>query len=98
MHALPIVFASSQGAVVAVAVATLREVATVILSYIVYPKVFSVMHAISALLVLAGILLTMTCTASSNEITNTNNSTGTTISSPTRTMRSRLELSIANKS
>ena len=49
---------------IAVAVATLREVATVILSYIVYPKVFSLMHAVSAILVLGGILLTLTCSSS----------------------------------
>ena len=52
---------------VAVAVATLREVATVILSYIVYPKVFSMMHAVSAVLVLGGILLTLTCSIGGGE-------------------------------
>ena len=45
------------GSVVAVAVATLRKVGTVVLSYIVYPKVLSKIHAISAFLVLAGILI-----------------------------------------
>lgn len=45
------------GSVVAVAVATLRKVATVVLSYLVYPKSFSSIHAVSAILVLAGILL-----------------------------------------
>lgn len=50
----------------AVAVATLREVATVILSYLVYPKVFSMMHAVSSMFVLVGILLTTTCIAPTN--------------------------------
>lgn len=45
------------GSVVAVAVATIRKVVTVILSYLVYPKVFSSIHAVSALLVILGILL-----------------------------------------
>lgn len=45
------------GSVVAVAVATLRKVATVILSYIVYPKILSKIHALSGLLVLVGILI-----------------------------------------
>lgn len=45
------------GSVVAVAVATLRKVATVVLSYMVYPKVLSQIHAVSAFLVLAGILI-----------------------------------------
>jgi drug/metabolite transporter (DMT)-like permease len=70
------------GAVVAVGVATLREVATVILSYVVYPKVFSLLHAVSALLVLGGILLTMSCsnqpTVPSASISNNNRRTTTT--------------------
>jgi adenosine 3'-phospho 5'-phosphosulfate transporter B3 len=45
------------GSVVAVAVSTLRKVATVILSYVVYPKALSMVHLASALLVLGGILL-----------------------------------------
>jgi len=45
------------GSVVAVAVATLRKVATVVLSYVVYPKPLSLVHVASGLLVLAGILL-----------------------------------------
>eukprot|EP00977_Amphora_coffeiformis_P002694 scaffold516_cov175-Amphora_coffeaeformis.AAC.33 len=45
------------GSVVAVAVATLRKVATIVLSYVVYPKVLSQSHALSALLVVGGILM-----------------------------------------
>ena len=45
------------GSVVAVGVATLRKVVTVILSYAVYPKPFTMTHAISSVLVLGGILL-----------------------------------------
>jgi adenosine 3'-phospho 5'-phosphosulfate transporter B3 len=45
------------GSVVAVGVATLRKVVTVILSYIVFPKQFSQLHLFSSLLVLSGIIL-----------------------------------------
>ena len=45
------------GSVIAVAVATLRKVATIILSYVVYPKALSTIHAVSALLVVGGILM-----------------------------------------
>ena len=45
------------GSVVAVAVATLRKVATIILSYLVYPKAVSMVHALSGFLVFGGILL-----------------------------------------
>jgi adenosine 3'-phospho 5'-phosphosulfate transporter B3 len=45
------------GSVVAVGVATLRKVVTVILSYAVYPKPFTMIHAISSVLVLSGVLL-----------------------------------------
>lgn len=45
------------GSVAAVAVSTLRKVATVILSYVVYPKSISMLHVISGFLVLGGILL-----------------------------------------
>ena len=45
------------GSVVAVAVATLRKVATVVLSYVVYPKPLSGRHVVSGMVVLAGILL-----------------------------------------
>ena len=45
------------GSVVAVGVATLRKVVTVILSYAVYPKPFTMTHAISSILVLGGVLL-----------------------------------------
>lgn len=45
------------GAVTAVTITTLREFATVLLSYLIYPKVFSTLHAISALSVFGGILL-----------------------------------------
>lgn len=47
----------ASGSVVAVGVATLRKVVTVILSYVFYPKPFSKVHAISSLLVLSGVLL-----------------------------------------
>ncbi|KAG7363011.1 UAA transporter family protein [Nitzschia inconspicua] len=85
------------GAVVAVAVATLREVATVILSYVVYPKVFSMMHALSALLVLGGILLTITCNVTASESVHCSG-TASTISNPKKTLGSRIELPIAHKS
>ncbi|VEU45226.1 unnamed protein product [Pseudo-nitzschia multistriata] len=45
------------GAVTAVTVTTLREFVTVLLSYLIYPKIFSKLHAVSALLVFGGILL-----------------------------------------
>jgi drug/metabolite transporter (DMT)-like permease len=45
------------GSVVAVAVATLRKVVTVVLSYIIYPKTMTMIHAASGVLVLGGILL-----------------------------------------
>jgi adenosine 3'-phospho 5'-phosphosulfate transporter B3 len=45
------------GSVVAVGVATLRKVVTVVLSYIFFPKRFSRLHFLSSLLVLSGILL-----------------------------------------
>jgi hypothetical protein len=48
-------------------VATLREIATDILSYIVYAKVFSRMHAVSSVIVLGGIFLTMTCRVPIND-------------------------------
>ena len=57
------------GSVVAVAVATLRKVATIVLSYVIFPKVLSKIHAISGLLVLIGILIsshTKRCTSSNN--------------------------------
>ena len=47
----------TSGSVVAVAVATLRKVATMVLSYVVFPKPLSQMHIVSGLLVLAGIFL-----------------------------------------
>jgi solute carrier family 35 (adenosine 3'-phospho 5'-phosphosulfate transporter), member B3 len=47
----------ASGSVVAVGVATLRKVVTVILSYVFYPKPFSTVHAVSSLLVLGGVLL-----------------------------------------
>mmetsp|Transcript_30750 Transcript_30750/g.36210 ORF Transcript_30750/g.36210 Transcript_30750/m.36210 type:complete len:180 (-) Transcript_30750:97-636(-) len=47
----------SSGPVVAVAVATLRKVVTVLLSYFVFPKPFTFIHCCSALLVLSGILI-----------------------------------------
>jgi len=45
------------GAVTAVTVTTLREFVTVLLSYLVYPKIFSSLHAVSTMLVFGGILL-----------------------------------------
>lgn len=45
------------GSVVAVAVATLRKVVTVVLSYVVYPKPLSATHAVSACFVIGGIVL-----------------------------------------
>ena len=47
------------GAVIAVTVTTLREFVTVLLSYLIYPKIFSSLHAISALSVFGGIILTI---------------------------------------
>lgn len=47
------------GAVIAVTVTTLREFVTVLLSYLIYPKIFSTLHAVSALLVFGGILLSI---------------------------------------
>lgn len=47
----------ASGSVVAVAVATLRKVVTMVLSYLVFPKPFSRIHVLSGLLVLAGIFL-----------------------------------------
>ena len=45
------------GPAVAVAVATLRKVVTVVLSYILFPKPMSSVHAISAGLVMGGLLV-----------------------------------------
>jgi drug/metabolite transporter (DMT)-like permease len=45
------------GSVVAVAVATLRKVVTVVLSYIIYPKTMTMVHVASGVMVLSGILL-----------------------------------------
>jgi len=45
------------GPAVAVAVATLRKVVTVILSYIIFPKTISWVHLISFVLVLLGLLI-----------------------------------------
>eukprot|EP00568_Trieres_chinensis_P011726 CAMPEP_0183316028 /NCGR_PEP_ID=MMETSP0160_2-20130417/53622_1 /TAXON_ID=2839 ORGANISM="Odontella Sinensis, Strain Grunow 1884" /NCGR_SAMPLE_ID=MMETSP0160_2 /ASSEMBLY_ACC=CAM_ASM_000250 /LENGTH=383 /DNA_ID=CAMNT_0025481723 /DNA_START=29 /DNA_END=1180 /DNA_ORIENTATION=+ len=45
------------GSVAAVAVATLRKVATVVLSYVIFPKALLRIHVISGLLVLGGVLL-----------------------------------------
>ena len=47
----------SASSVVAVAVGTLRKVATVVLSYIVFPKPLLPIHIWSGMLVLAGVLL-----------------------------------------
>jgi adenosine 3'-phospho 5'-phosphosulfate transporter B3 len=45
------------GPTFAVAIATLRKVVTVVLSYIIFPKPMSAMHAISAVLVMGGIVV-----------------------------------------
>ena len=45
------------GPTFAVAIATLRKVVTVVLSYIIFPKPMSAMHAISAVLVTGGIVV-----------------------------------------
>eukprot|EP00934_Nitzschia_sp_Nitz4_P001417 Nitzschia sp. Nitz4//scaffold178_size73299//42734//43576//NITZ4_005708-RA/size73299-processed-gene-0.27-mRNA-1//1//CDS//3329539149//1417//frame0 len=45
------------GSVTAVAIATIRKVATVVLSYVVYPKPLSTLHAVSAGCVVGGIFL-----------------------------------------
>jgi adenosine 3'-phospho 5'-phosphosulfate transporter B3 len=45
------------GPTFAVAIATLRKVVTVVLSYIIFPKPMSAMHAISAVLVMGGIFV-----------------------------------------
>ena len=47
----------SASSVVAVAVGTVRKVATVVLSYIVFPKPLLPIHVWSGMLVLAGVLL-----------------------------------------
>lgn len=47
------------GAVTAVTVTTLREFVTVLLSYLIYPKIFSTLHAVSALSVFGGIVLSI---------------------------------------
>lgn len=47
----------ASGSVVAVAVATLRKVATVVLSYVVFPKPLLGIHVVSGLLVLGGVVL-----------------------------------------
>lgn len=51
----------SSGPVAAVAVTTLRKVATMMLSYIVFPKPISMQHVISGILVLIGILISSFC-------------------------------------
>ena len=51
----------STGPVVAVTVATLRKVATIMLSYIMFPKAISGIHVISGLTVLVGVLLSTFC-------------------------------------
>ena len=45
------------GPTFAVAIATLRKVVTVVLSYIIFPKPMTAMHAISAVLVMGGIVV-----------------------------------------
>ena len=47
----------ASGSVVAVAVATLRKVATVVLSYVLFPKQLLTIHVLSGLLVLGGLVL-----------------------------------------
>ena len=51
----------ASGSVVAVAVSTLRKVATVFLSYILFPKPISSLHVFSGMFVLAGLLIGTFC-------------------------------------
>ncbi len=51
----------TNGPVAAVAVATLRKVATMILSYVFFPKPVSIQHIVSGILVLIGILMSSYC-------------------------------------
>ncbi len=51
----------ASGSVVAVAVSTMRKVATVLLSYILFPKPLLPIHAFSGLLVLIGVLIATFC-------------------------------------
>ena len=61
------------GSVVAVGVATLRKVATIILSYVIFPKMLSKIHAVSGLLVLIGILISSHTKRSTNSSSSNNN-------------------------
>jgi len=54
------------GSVVAVGVATLRKVVTVLLSYVVFPKPLLGIHVLSGMLVLAGILLSSSVNSNKN--------------------------------
>jgi len=51
----------ASGPVVAVAVATLRKVVTMLLSYIIFPKPILSIHVFSGLLVLAGVVISTFC-------------------------------------
>lgn len=51
----------ASGSVIAVAVSTLRKVATVLLSYILFPKPILSIHVFSGILVLAGVLIGTFC-------------------------------------
>ena len=61
---------ATSGSVVAVTVATLRKVMTVVLSFVIFPnKTFSTVHGVASLAVLAGIGLSTV-----NKFSTTNNS------------------------
>ena len=77
------------GAVIAVTVTTLREFVTVLLSYLIYPKIFSTLHAISALSVFGGIILTIYTDFDSRSETEQG---GTDSSHPLSRTSSRVEL------
>jgi len=49
----------NSGSVTAVAVATLRKVATVVISYVIFPKPIEATHIVAGLVVILGILLAM---------------------------------------
>ena len=51
----------ASGPVVAVAVATLRKVVTIMLSYIIFPKTITTLHIFSGLLVLCGVVISTFC-------------------------------------
>ena len=82
------------GAVIAVTITTLREFVTVLLSYLIYPKIFSSLHAISALSVFGGIMLTIYTDFGSRSRTSNGNIGNTvhTTSPPLPKTQSQIEL------